>query len=104
VRARWLVRTAAVGAAAASIVLVVWFARSGAPPVETAGPEVAGVREDINGDGRIDVRDALLLAQRIEATPQPKRDWDINGDGAVDRRDVDTVAMAAVRLDGGSYQ
>lgn len=103
-RARLVLRAVGVGAAAASIMLVVWFARSGGQVANTPVPSVAAAREDIDGNGRIDIRDALLLAQRMKMDRSTRPDWDINGDGVIDRRDVDTIAMAAVRLDGGTYQ
>ena len=56
-----------------------------------------GVGKDIDGDGRIDIRDAFMLARQIERGGR-RPAWDFNGDGVVDRADVDLVAMAAVRL------
>jgi len=34
----------------------------------------------------------------------PSKEYDMNGDGAVDRRDVDTIALAAVSLEGKALQ
>jgi hypothetical protein len=56
---------------------------------------------DIDLNGRVDILDAFTLARRIEQANNIKSEWDINGDGQVDRSDVDTVALAAVRLDKG---
>ena len=60
------------------------------------------VHEDIDGNGHVDILDALQLARLLQSTRTPKAEWDLNGDGVVDRADVDTVANAAVRLDRGS--
>ena len=54
-------------------------------------------RGDVNADGVVDIRDALLLARRIEQK-QGRPINDYNRDGVVDRRDVDAVAMMAVSL------
>jgi len=58
-------------------------------------------REDVNADGHIDIRDALILARRIEAGQRVEAHWDFTGDRIVDRKDVDAVALVAVRLDRG---
>jgi hypothetical protein len=63
--------------------------------------------EDVNGDGVVDIRDALAIGLVVDRKPSPTvrerrvRDWDLNGDGAVDQRDVDRVATAAVGLGKG---
>ena len=74
--------------------------------------------QDINGDGVVDILDALALERAIEAqkpneprasatgrqglpaaTPRSRSGLvDLNGDGVVDRRDVDLIAMQAVGL------
>jgi hypothetical protein len=55
-------------------------------------------REDINGDGRVDILDALALAKAVEGKNNNER-FDQNGDRRVDDSDVRAVALAAVRLD-----
>ena len=55
------------------------------------------LRQDINGDGVVDILDAFAVARGIENRTQ-QADWDVNGDGDVDRRDVDDLAMLAVTL------
>ncbi len=122
----------ATGAAAASIVLVAWLgwtgdepaasvlvaSREGASrsaPEEGAGRPGASVatpsmrvaaarREDVDGNGRVDIRDALRLARRLERGEPTEPVWDVNGDGTIDRTDVDAVAKAAVRLDSRVIQ
>jgi len=69
---------------------------------------------DIDRNGRVDILDAFKLARHIESAESTKthlspvssrgqalqkQAWDINGDGLVNRNDVDSVALAAVRLD-----
>jgi hypothetical protein len=94
-------------AAAAGLGLVVWVSargwgvqgRSGVPQP----PAVAlAVSRDIDGDGRVDIVDALRLAASIEGRQASRSEWDVNGDGRVDRGDVDSVAATAVKLDGGA--
>jgi len=57
------------------------------------------VREDVNRDGKVDIRDALLLARKLELREPVSPALDINGDGRVDRRDAEAIAVQAVRLD-----
>jgi hypothetical protein len=96
---------AAGAAAAAAVLLVVWTAAPHRrPPVErTAAPApvAASPRGDYDRDGRVNILDAFALARRIESGGAADRAWDLNGDGAVDRLDVDSIAVAAVRIDGG---
>lgn len=66
------------------------------PTVAAAGPN------DIDRNGRIDILDAFTLARQLEQKPQPSGDWDVNNDGVVNDEDVETVAMAAVSLEGGA--
>jgi hypothetical protein len=55
-------------------------------------------REDVNRDGRVDIRDALLLARKISSGNASAADWDFNHDGRVDQDDTAIVAAQAVRL------
>lgn len=55
--------------------------------------------EDLDGNGRVDIVDALVLARRVvDREPLPTQ-WDFNRDGRVDRSDADVVAILAVRLE-----
>src|SRR4051794_9068636 len=68
-------------------VVLPWFAAAAA--IVIAGLVMltpkASLREDVNRDGRVDIRDALLLARKV-AVGQPLRtEWDLNGDGRVDQ-------------------
>jgi hypothetical protein len=63
---------------------------------------VSSVPADIDGDGKVNILDALVLARRVDAQEPGARD--VNKDGAVDRDDVDAVAMLAVSLQRGGAQ
>jgi hypothetical protein len=92
-------------AAAAAVVWMVWvmgpsFARRGVPAgVGGPGAVAATVAGDLNGDGRVDMLDALIEAERVKAGG---KGIDFNKDGHVDRGDVDAIAMSAVKLERGS--
>lgn len=60
----------------------------------------AKAREDVNRDGRVDIRDALLLARKVSAG-QTVKDWDFNEDGRVDQLDAAAIAARAVKLAKG---
>lgn len=59
-------------------------------------------QEDIDGNGRVDILDAFVLAKQIGVQSTLNATWDINGDGVVDRKDVDAIAQTAVRINGGA--
>ena len=95
-RRRPLLRWAgAAAAAAAVVVLVVRFALVG-PDAPTSPQQASAIPADVDGNGRVDVLDALVLARRVEARSSDARD--LTGDGVADRSDVDLVAMLAVSL------
>lgn len=60
---------------------------------------------DIDRDGRVDVRDAYLLAREVarglEPTDAARGAHDVNGDGVLNREDVDLVLARVVSLTGG---
>jgi hypothetical protein len=60
------------------------------------GAITTAAAEDINRDGRVDILDAYVLADRIEQ--QQRISGDVNNDGVTDREDIRLVAFAAVRL------
>lgn len=102
-----VLRWAGVSAVAAVLLLAVgslvhhWMAlRSPA----TSAPFVMAAREDVDGNGRVDILDAFVLARHIEASRKPRDDWDVTGDGIVNQADVDRIAMAAVSLERGRLQ
>src|SRR3954452_17632088 len=101
---RWSIGFGGIAAAAAAVLLGVFVNRAdrgggaarqlasvqGAPPTAVAG--------DVNGDGRVDVLDALVLSHRLQSNESTSLAQDVNHDGTVDTRDVDAIALAAVRL------
>ena len=101
-RRRLVFRVAGPLAAAAGIALAAYLALPGrvAAPVSPAPVARAADPDDINGDGSVNILDALALA-RI-AQPGVARpaglDLDRNRDGTVDERDADAIARAAVRI------
>jgi hypothetical protein len=87
-----ILRFGAVAAAAAVILLAIWLRPSPAPG-------------DLDGDGTVDILDALVLARRIESDQTlDVPTADLNNDGIVDRRDVDAIAARSVQLDRGRVQ
>jgi anti-sigma factor RsiW len=69
------------------------LAPSSAPPQRIA-------RADIDGDGNVDMIDALRLARAVRGGGSLDPAWDVNGDGHVDELDTDAVAMRAVSIGG----
>ena len=91
-----LLRTVGAAAAVAAVVVLSVFI------VRPSPPRLATVSEDVNGDGLVDIRDALALARAIDAGSATAHD--VNHDGVTDRRDVDAIALSAVRLDKGTVR
>ncbi len=91
--------TATAWAAAAAVVLAVGLAvlLSIARQQAAAPPATPAVAMDVNGDGRVDILDALALERKIESRERLSLKWDINGDGRVDQKDVRAIAMYAVQ-------
>lgn len=61
-------------------------------------------REDIDGNGRVDILDAFALARRIESGQAAGAATDLDGDGQTGQADVKLIASAAVRLERGTLQ
>lgn len=103
-RRLWWLRWAVPATAAAAIAIAcLWWTQPGATPSVAPSPRLsqATAETDIDGNGRVDILDAFTLARHIEAWQPTEAMWDFNSDGLIDRRDVDTVALAAVRLNKG---
>jgi hypothetical protein len=100
-RHRW-VRWVAAGSAVAAVLLISFaLVRQHAhrQVAQNAVISVSSHAGDANGDGRIDIRDALALARRIDAgSVTPTARDDVNGDRVIDRKDVDAIAMMAVSI------
>ena len=99
----------AVPAAAAAAILLAtsiwWFNNGSTSPSNREGRLQATVASpslaDIDRNGKVDILDAFTLARHVESKQPAEPAWDVNGDGLIDRRDVDSVALAAVRLNKG---
>lgn len=63
-------------------------------------PVKSVAKGDVNGDGTVNIVDALSLARHLANHDTIEKGWDLNGDGVVDQKDVDAVAMGAVSLKG----
>ena len=91
---------AAAAAVAAVVMLSVWVQhRPGgqhAVPVVARAPAVG----DVNGDGRVDVLDAFVVARAVDRGQPTQPTWDVTNDGVVDRADADRIAALAVRVSG----
>jgi hypothetical protein len=88
-------------AAAAAVVVMVWVVVGPGGTRKADGPAgtlAAGVQGDLNGDGKVDMLDALIEAERVKGGGGA----DVNGDGKVDGADVDAIAISAVKLERGS--
>ena len=105
---RWAAAAAAAAAAAVFVLVMPALTSREAPEASRPAPMVAkaapGLRDDINGDGQVDVLDAFALARSVENKQKLAAAWDLNRDGVVDRKDADAVAMAAVSLKRGTVQ
>jgi len=77
------------------------------PPADAAPPNPVidasrpALVEDVNGDGRVDIRDALVLARKLRAGGPLEGGWDLSGDGVIDRVDVERIARLVVSVPGG---
>jgi len=101
-RRPYFVRAASLAAAAALLLVAgLWWRFQGAIPPAPEVPRDAVARvEDVDGSGRVDILDALVLARRIEAgTGELPARFDFDRDGLVDRDDVSHVARLTVRID-----
>jgi Dockerin type I domain len=87
--ARWVAAGASL-AAAVAIVFIVRATLLHPPPPLAKG--------DINGNGKVDMLDAYVLAKHLAAGDKIDPKWDMNGDGVVDQRDVDWIANHAVQI------
>ena len=95
-----LAAPAAAAAAIAGILIAAWPAVN--PPALRSPTMAKADPADMDGNGRVDILDALVLARRIESGHAPT--GDLNGDGRIDSADVEAIARSAVRLDRGSLQ
>jgi hypothetical protein len=92
-------RTAA-WAAAATVVLAMGLAVL--PPIArrqaAAPPATSALNMDVNGDGRVDILDALALARYVEAGAPYRAEWDLNRNGILDPGDAVVLASTVVKI------
>jgi hypothetical protein len=62
---------------------------------------LAQAQEDLNGDGKVDILDAFMLARKLQDAHVSDPHLDVNGDGVFDQRDVEAIASHAVSLAKG---
>ena len=89
-----------VAAVAAMILLVIGIVLPMLTRTDRGYRATAQQIADVNGDGVVDIRDALRLARKLESGTVSGRD--VNRDGVTDGRDVDAIATMAVRLNAGA--
>jgi predicted anti-sigma-YlaC factor YlaD len=106
-RRRW--RLPAYGAAAAAVLalavsgqLLLQPAREEVRTTDraagTQAPQSALAREDVNGDGQVNIMDAFRLARTLKGGGAGRVKEDFNGDGRVNEIDVDLLARKVVAL------
>ena len=100
---RWLGRIGMAAAAAAALGLTIHLATSKPISTPKAMTVAKAVDGDINGDGKLDIVDALAIARAVQGGTATAA-MDVNHDGAVDEKDADTLGHRAVRVDGGGEQ
>ncbi len=96
-------RTAAAGGAVAAAIALFFgvqaLRESATRPSQMAIHAAGQVAGDVNGDGRVDIIDALALARRVESGDvAPRKGEDLDHDGKVTKADVEQVAQLAVKL------
>lgn len=60
--------------------------------------QAEGLAFDVDGNGRVNILDAFLVARRLESGTAPEAGQDVDQDGRLTQSDVDLIAMNAVRL------
>jgi hypothetical protein len=89
---RWMLA----GGSIAAALLIAWGVTA---LVHRTPPQMAQVG-DVNHDGRVDILDALVVAQALKSGGKLDPAWDVNHDGVVDQKDVDWIAATAVNVSG----
>ena len=84
-------------ASAAALVLLLWSASVHRRPIPGIGD---AARMDVDGNGRVDIRDGFRVARGLGSGEALDPQWDVDGDGRVTQRDVDLIARAAVAIEG----
>jgi hypothetical protein len=89
------VRWAAAGVGLALLLVAAWLNSAG----RSSPRQMAARGLDLNGDGVVNILDALILARRIESSNARDSRNDLNGDGRVDQKDVDLLVSRLVSLE-----
>lgn len=88
-----------VGAAAAAAALVIGLRIALVHPSQAPNP--IALVGDVNGDGKVDILDAYVVARAIANHAPLNPAWDVNRDGVVDQKDVDWIANTSVSIRPG---
>lgn len=104
-RTRMILRRTAAAGGAVAAAIALFFGVQAMRPVQVGAPVAASrVVGDVNGDGRVDIVDALALARRVESGGGAPRKWeDLDHDGKVTPADVEQVAQLAVKLPDADF-
>ncbi|MEM7314592.1 MAG: dockerin type I domain-containing protein [Planctomycetota bacterium] len=99
----WVAAVASLAAIVALMAVWIDFNSESQPQVAVSPSEMTTeattqIAADIDGNGSVNILDALTLARRLEQQQSLESRWDLNGDGTVDALDVRTIAESAVRL------
>jgi len=89
---RWMLA----GGSIAAALLIAWGV---AALVHRQPPQMAQLG-DVNHDGRVDILDALVVAQALKSGGKLDPAWDVNHDGVVDQKDVEWIAATVVSVSG----
>jgi hypothetical protein len=99
--ARWRrpLRIGALSALAATVVLGVFVGPRFMTPAPRPSTLVgAALHGDIDGDGRVDIVDALVLSNGLKSGDAPPAAWDVDNDGAVSDADARAIRAMVVTL------
>jgi hypothetical protein len=96
--ARGPVRLAGAFAACVAIGVTVWVLQSPVRPLPPATVAASMAPGDIDGDGRVNIRDAYVLYRRLEAREAIAAD--LNHDGVTNLADVAALCALVPGLDG----
>ena len=91
----WLAQSAIIAACLALFVALTY------PVTKRINERKQAHAQDLNRDGRVDILDALQLAQQIKSGVNSGATADFNHDGVVDLRDAEVIAAQAVKLEKG---
>ena len=95
---RWAV---GMGIAAAVAIAAGLFALQAGHVADSGRPQVAITAVPISEPTATgDIRDAFYVARQLKAHGALEERWDANHDGVVDARDVQSLAVAAVHVEG----